>query len=107
MTTAPLVGDDGELRKELDRSVTKLRLVLDGCPGLPEIQFGTPRAATLLSEAHIALHQAQAVAKSLEGLAAVSEQAAILASASRIALGVVAEVLTLLSAEIDGWDDAA
>lgn len=106
MTT--ITSDEVRLRAELDAAVRALRSSLERCPLLDHLDADSRAVAGVaLDDAHLAWEQATSITTMLEQLSGVTEEALLLATASRITLAVTREALTLLIAELDTQAPAA
>jgi hypothetical protein len=97
-----MTQEEVELRRRVDAAVGRMRTALNQCPPLDDpriVDFG--HAVGLVDEANDALREAMSCTDSLESLEDASSEAVLLVSSSRMALAVVREVLTLLTAELD------
>ncbi len=107
MTTTPITAEERTLRARLDESVQQLNSTLGACPAIDDVAFVDPlSAATVVERACSHLADAFSLTEALENLREASQEAIVLAATSRTALGVVREVLTMLSAAIAGYDAA-
>lgn len=98
----PMTAEERELRLRLDESVRRIRSSLGGCPAIDDLDFvDVDSAAVVANEAARALIEAMSCTEALENLREASEEAVLIAATSRTALGVVREVLTVLTAAID------
>jgi len=94
-----------ELRLRLDEAVGRIRSNLNRCPFVDELHAlddaDVAAAAALAEQTNQALLDALACTDALEQLRSASQDAALLCATSRTALGVVREVLTVLTAAVD------
>jgi hypothetical protein len=101
----PMPTEEQELRVRLDEAVGRIRSTLNKCPYVDELddldEEDAAAAAALADEANRALADALSSTEALEQLHNASQDAALLCATSRTALGVVREVLTVLSAALD------
>jgi len=98
----PMTNEERDIRLRLDKSVTQIRRGLKRCPSVDELPYSDlDESDTIVAEVNDALHEALSCTESLEQLRLASEDAVLIASASRTALGLVREILTALSAKID------
>lgn len=93
---------ESELRSELTRSVNKLRKATKHIPVINLIaQSDLPSVVRAHHDAVCALRDAERLTEELASLDAATEEAALLATTSRVALSMISHSLALLCAELD------
>lgn len=101
----PMTAEERELRLRLDESVRRIRSSLAKCPFIDELDYvdgaAVDSAAFHADEANEWLRNAESCTEALATLRGASEDATVIAATSRCAMGVVREVLTVLTAAID------
>lgn len=103
-----MTTEERDLRLGLHEAARRIRSILGRCPAVEELDLvDIDRAARLVNEATDALRDAMTFTAELDELRGASEDAVLLAATSRTALGVVREVLTILTAAIDSRSAAA
>lgn len=104
----PMTAEERMIRLQLDEATRRIRSALKRCPAIADLEYADiGEASDVVGEANRALHDALATTEALEQLQAASEEGVLLAATSRVALGVVREVLTVISAAIDEGSAAA
>ena len=100
-----MTDKERELRLRLDESVRRIRSTLGHCPYVDGLDYldddAVKTVAALADEANRSLLDAMSCTEALEQLRGASDEAALLCATSRVALGVVREVVTVLIAATD------
>lgn len=95
-------ADEARLRSDLDRAVTRLRSALSRIPDVEiAAEVGLGEAASTIAEANSALRDALSATTLFDQLEAATEEAALLAATSRMALDMISHMLAIVCAEID------
>lgn len=103
MRPTTMTAEELELRLELERYVDGLRAAIDSCPildALDPLEF--QGAGEVISAANDALIGARTVTSALQALTNLTEESVLLVSSSSMALALIGEALTLITAEFDG-----
>ena len=94
--------DEIALRDDLDRNIQKIRSALSACPPIEALlPQHRPRIRCALDGAHAGLMAAQRNINTMADLGVATEEALQLVPTTRMALQVVRDVITLLTAELD------
>lgn len=103
MRPTTMTAQELDLRLELERHVNEIRAAIDTAPLLQELDpLAFQGAGECISAANDALIEALTIASALEALTNATEESVLLVSSARMALALIRESLTLLTAELDG-----